>query len=68
MIREDQRISKHNVLPPPRSKHHNLSNIISSQRFYALVHFLRLLLITSEPHNTELRLNLPGVNLDNPDS
>jgi hypothetical protein len=27
MVRENQAISKHNILPPPSSKHHNLSDV-----------------------------------------
>lgn len=68
MVRENQRIRHHNVLPPPRSKHHDLRNIITCQRLHTLVNLLRLLLVAPKPDHTELRLDLPRINLNDPDA
>ena len=66
MVRKNQRISNHHILPPTRRKHHNLCNIITRQRLYALINLLRLLLIASKSYHTKFRLDLPRVDLNNP--
>jgi hypothetical protein len=68
MVRENQRIRQDNILPPANSKDNNLRDILRSQRLDALIHLLRLIDITAEPHNTELRLDLPGIDLDDADA
>ena len=68
MVREDQCVRHDDVLPPPRRKHHNLRNIVTSQGLHALIDLVRLRLITPKPHDTEFRLDLPRVNFNNPDT
>jgi hypothetical protein len=67
MIRKHQSIRQHDILPPPRRKNHHLGNILRRQRLHTLIHLLCLLLVASKPDNTKLRLDLAGVNLNDPD-
>lgn len=64
MVGENEGISNNHILPPCSGKHHDLGNIIASQGLDALINLLRLLLVTPEPHDAELGLDLPRVNLD----
>jgi hypothetical protein len=68
MIRKYQRIRQNNILPPPRREDDNLGNIVGRQWLHALVHLLRLLLVTAESHDTEFCLHLTRVDLDDPNS
>lgn len=68
MVRENQCIGNNHILPPRSSKHNHLRNIITSQRLHALVHLLRLLLVAAKPHDAELGLDLPGIDLDDADA
>ena len=67
MIRENEHISNNHILIPPRRPHDRLRDILARQRRHALVHRVRLLLVPAEPHNAELRLHLPGIDLDDAD-
>lgn len=66
VIREDQAVSKHHVLPPASRKHHNFCNVVRCEGVYTLVNFLRLGSIAVEPDHTELGLDLTRVDLHNP--
>jgi hypothetical protein len=64
VVRKHQCVGQHNILPPPNSKHDHFGNIIWGKRLHALVHLLRFLLVATKPDNTEFRLHLPRINLD----
>ena len=68
MIWKHQRIRQHDILPPTRRKNHNLGNILGRQRLHALIHLLRLIPISTKPHNAEFRLHLPRIDLDDADA
>jgi len=68
MVREDQTVRHNNILPPARGENNNLRNIISRQRLATRINSISLALIAIEPHNTKLRLDLPGIHANNPHS
>ena len=68
MVRKDQAVSQHHVLPPSRSKHYDLGNISSSKRFYPFVHFVGFGFVAGEADNAEFGLDLAGVDLDDADA
>jgi hypothetical protein len=51
MIREDQRIRQHDILPSSSSKHHNLGNIIWRQRLDTFVHGIGFSFVTTEAND-----------------
>lgn len=67
MVRENKHIRNNDILVSTRRPHDCLCNILACQWCDTLVHRVRLLLVSTEPHDRELRLDLPGVDLDDPD-
>lgn len=66
VVREDQAIRQHHILPPTSRKDHDFSNVRWSQRLDALVDFLRLFLIAAESHNAKFGLDLTRVDFNHP--
>ena len=68
MIGEDQRVGNDHVLSPAGSKYNDLGNVFGGERFTALVDFVCGGLVTVEPDDGELGLNLTRIDLNDSDA
>lgn len=68
VVREDELVSDNNILPPSRGKDNGLGDIVRRQRLAARINRIRRLLITIEPHNREVRLDLTRIDANDTDT